>query len=280
MNQQNLLTFLAIIETRNLNHAAEKLNITQSTVSARLNSLEQELGQALFHRKKSGAELTSAGFKFERYATLMTDLWRQAKQETSLPGEVEVVCNFGCHPELWSGIAKQFFQQIRDSEPNAALSIWQGEQDVLTRWLNTGLIDAAICYSPTLLENWAAKVLYQEKLILASTKKRKLMRWDPAYVYVDYGEEFRRAHATTYPDADTPMTVFNSTQWALDYLINNGGSAYLPKRLIQSYIDDRKLHVVKKAKIFNRNIYLIYDTKVVKNWAWFQNWETNGPLTQ
>ena len=263
MNQQNLLTFLAIIETRNLNHAAEKLNITQSTVSARLNSLEQELGQALFHRKKSGAELTSAGFKFERYATLMTDLWRQAKQETALPGEVEVVCNFGCHPELWSGIAKQFFQQIRNSEPNAALSIWQGEQDVLTRWLNTGLIDAAICYSPTLQENWAAKILHQEKLILVSTKKRKLMRWDPAYVYVDYGEEFRRNHAATYPDGDTPMTVFNSAHWALEYLLENEGSAYLPDRLIKGHLKNKNLYIVEKAKEYSRKIYLIYNPDLV-----------------
>ncbi len=270
MNQQNLLTFLTIIETRNLNHAAQKLNVTQSTVSARLNSLEEELGQPLFHRRKSGAELTSAGFKFERYATLMTDLWRQAKQETALPSEVAVVCNLGCHPELWSGIAKEFFQQIRDKEPKAALSIWQGEQDSLTRWLNTGLIDVAICYSPTLHENWTANILHRERLLLVSSVRRKLMRWDPGYVYVDYGEQFRRAHATTYPDGDTPMTVFNSAQWALDYLLKNGGSAYLPERLIQNHLNKKNLHIVEKAKQFNRNIYLIFDTKTVTNWTWIE----------
>jgi len=253
MNQHNIQTFLAIIETRNLNHAARKLNVIQSTVSARLNSLEDELGQALFQRKKSGAELTSAGFKFERYAALMTDLWRQAKQETSLPSEVSYVCNFGCHPELWVGLGDKLFQQVRTDQANIALSIWQGEQDTLASWLNSRLIDVAICYSPTLQENWTAKIFNQDKLILVSSVKRGLMRWDCDYIYVDYGEEFRRAHATTYPDGDTPMTIFSSAQWALDYLLKNGGSAYLPERLIKSQLKSNQLFRVDNAVEFNRN---------------------------
>ncbi|MDH3604499.1 MAG: LysR family transcriptional regulator, partial [Candidatus Tectomicrobia bacterium] len=85
MNITALKTFLAIVETGNLVRAAEHLNVTQSTVTARVSNLEHDLGQRLFHRRKSGAELTTSGFKFQRYAQQMTDLWRQARQETSLP---------------------------------------------------------------------------------------------------------------------------------------------------------------------------------------------------
>ena len=46
---------------------------------------EAEIGQKLLHRHKSGAELTSAGFKFMRYAEVMTQLWRQARAEKKLP---------------------------------------------------------------------------------------------------------------------------------------------------------------------------------------------------
>ena len=67
MNLSEIQTFNAVVSTGNLNKAAEVLHVTQSTVYARLNNLEQELGQVLFHRKKSGAELTPAGFRFEKY---------------------------------------------------------------------------------------------------------------------------------------------------------------------------------------------------------------------
>ena len=77
MNPTDLRTFLAIAETGSLVRASERLSVTQSTVTARLRNLEDELGQKLFYRHKSGAKLTSAGVRFKRYAEAMASLWRQ-----------------------------------------------------------------------------------------------------------------------------------------------------------------------------------------------------------
>ena len=83
MNLTSLQTFLAILETGSLVRAADKLNVAQSTVTARLKTLGEELGQVLINRQKSGATLTPAGAKLMRYAPAITGLWRQAKNETS-----------------------------------------------------------------------------------------------------------------------------------------------------------------------------------------------------
>ena len=128
MNLASLKTFLAIVESGNLNRAAEMLHVTHSTVNARLNTLEEELGQSLFHRRKSGAELTAAGFRFERYAQLMNDLWRQAQQETALPADINSVCNLGCHPDLWQGWGEVLFSESMEAESDIATSAWPGEQ--------------------------------------------------------------------------------------------------------------------------------------------------------
>ena len=77
-----LRTFVEVVDCGSLIAAARRLNVTQSTVTARINSLEREIGQKLIHRNKSGTELTSAGFKFQRYAEVMLQLWRQARFET------------------------------------------------------------------------------------------------------------------------------------------------------------------------------------------------------
>jgi DNA-binding transcriptional LysR family regulator len=53
MNLDALRTFLEVIETRSLVAASRRLHVTQSTVTARLNSLEEEIGQKLLHRGKS-----------------------------------------------------------------------------------------------------------------------------------------------------------------------------------------------------------------------------------
>jgi DNA-binding transcriptional LysR family regulator len=257
MNIAALRTFLAIVETGNLVRAAKKLNVTQSTVTARLKSLEDDLGQRLFHRRKSGAELTSPGFKFQRYAQLMTELWRQARQETSLPTEIEAVCNIGCHIDLWSGLGRTIFDEVRHLYPNTALSAWPGEQTDLDRWLGTGLVDAALCYAPTVHENQTANTLREDRLILVSTKPRKLMRWDRDYVYVDGGEEF-----------DTPSVTFGCAVWALEYLLEIGGSAYLPERLVRRYVADRTFHIVPEAPEFTRRVYLITNDHAAADWPW------------
>ncbi|MEX0304043.1 MAG: LysR family transcriptional regulator, partial [Leisingera sp.] len=62
MNISAIQTFLSVVRTRNLNRAAEELNITQSAVSARLDTLDQALGARLLIRSRKGATLTKEGF--------------------------------------------------------------------------------------------------------------------------------------------------------------------------------------------------------------------------
>ena len=57
MHLAALQTFLAIVETGSLVRASQRLNVTQSTVTARLKGLEAELGQTLLYRQKSGAQI-------------------------------------------------------------------------------------------------------------------------------------------------------------------------------------------------------------------------------
>ncbi len=268
MNFTALQTFLAIVETGSLVRASERLNVTQSTVTARLQGLEAELGQILLHRQKSGVEMTSSGFKFKRHAELMTELWRQARQETSLPEGIEAVCNIGCHMDLWPELGQHLFDEIHKSHPQLALSAWPGEQDELDQWLGIGLVNAALTYRPTGHENQTTHTLHAEQLVLVTTRPGSPMRFDPGYVFVNGGEDFRRRHATAYADADTAKVSFGCAVWALDYLLNYGGSAYLPERLVARHRAAGVLHDVPDAPVFARNKYLVTNDDDAANWTW------------
>ena len=65
MDMDQVRTFLEVVEARSFVRAAESLNVTQSTVSARIKDLEIRLGQPLFQRRKSGVTLTTAGRRFQ-----------------------------------------------------------------------------------------------------------------------------------------------------------------------------------------------------------------------
>lgn len=266
MNFSNIQTFLKIVQTGSLIRASEALNVTQSTVTARLKALEDELGQVLLHRQKSGAELTAAGFRFKRYAESMSDLWRLAKRETSLPPNIEAVFNFGCHMDLWPGLGRKIFDHMFVNRPKIGLSIWPGDQVELDRWLGTGLIDAALTYQPVAHENQTIHDLHVEKLILVTTRQGSPMRFDPLYVYVHAGEDFARKHAAAYADADIARVNFASAVWALQHLLENGGSAYLPERLVKSRVATGHLHVVADAPVFTRNVYLVTNSVSAAGW--------------
>ena len=68
MDTELARTFLEIVSTGSFIRAAERLNVGQTTVSARIRTLEQQLGRPLFVRNKGGASLTPAGEQFLRYA--------------------------------------------------------------------------------------------------------------------------------------------------------------------------------------------------------------------
>jgi DNA-binding transcriptional LysR family regulator len=279
MNLANLETFLKIVETGSLVRASEALNVTQSTVTARMKSLEDELGQTLLVRNKSGASLTAAGLKLKRYAEVMSGLWRQARMEISLPKGTRSVCNLGCHQDLWHGLGKTLFQALRARHPKDAISLWTGEQSELDARLGTGLVDVAITYQPLVHGNQSIQLLPPDELILYALRPDNPMRGDPDYIYVDLGEDFHRDHSHEYADAGVARTSFSSSVWALEHLLENGGSAYLPARLARPHVDNGRLYRIADAPAYTRNAYLVTNDRTVKNWPMLQSLDSGLALT-
>jgi len=81
MDTELARTFLAVIATGSFVDASQRLHITQSTVSSRIQRLEEQLGTELFVRNKAGTTLTPAGRQFQRHAALLTRPVEQARQE-------------------------------------------------------------------------------------------------------------------------------------------------------------------------------------------------------
>ena len=269
MNLSFLRTFLEVIEAGNLNRAADRLHVTQSTVTTRINALEDQLGQKLLLRNKSGTALTSAGFKFQRYAELMMQLWRQANHEITLPDSFETVCNIGCHFDLWRDVGQRWFGSIQTNHPEVEVSVWGGEQADLDRWLTSGLVDVAFCYSPNVKDNAFARLLFEDPLILVSSLSVNDPYPQAAHLYVDLGEDFRRQHAAAFPHAAAPALIFGTAAWALEHLLNKGGTGYLPLSMAASSLATGALFKVVDAPEFSRAVYLVGDAATARTWSWF-----------
>jgi len=268
MNLTALQTFLAIVDTGSLVQASHQLNVTQSTVTARLKTLEQELGQQLLHRQKSGATLTPAGTRLLRYARVMAGLWRQAKHATALPAGLSSICTFGCDRELWHGPGRLFFNGVLKGHDTMAVSVMQGSTRDLEPWLNDGLVDVILTYDAAARGHQTLYPLPPEALVLCATDPHTPTDADPGYIFVDHGPDYRRDHDAFYHHAGVERIRFDSSWWALQCLLDRGGSAYLPRALATPYVREGQLHLLD-APVFTRKKALVANDAAAGLWAWF-----------
>lgn len=268
MNLQELRTLIAIVETGSLVRASQVLNVTQSTVTARLRTLEDEVGQTLVNRNKSGATLTAAGVRLHRYAETIANLWNQARQETSLPDGMSGVCNLACETDLWPNLGEQFFHKLKSGHPEIAISIWLGSQADVSAWLNEGKSDIAFTYRSATTLGQGQVEMTPDNLILLSTDPDSPLRFDPTYVYVEAGDAFGRDHAAAYADASTTRISFGNAITGLDYVLKTGGSAYLPMRMVHGPLADGRLHRLPDAPEFSRAVFVTFNTEARTGWTW------------
>ena len=91
MELRHLRYFLAVADAAHFTRAAQKLWVSQPTLSQQIKQLEEELGAPLFHRGAGGVQLTAAGEKFRPYAERVLHEMEEAVAaiggDESAPGE-------------------------------------------------------------------------------------------------------------------------------------------------------------------------------------------------
>ncbi len=259
MKLENIRTFLEIAACGSFNHAAENLSVTQSTVSARVKSMEQQFGRPLFTRGHSGVELTSAGLRFRRYAEGIERMWHQSQQEVTLPEGYRTVLALGAQVSLWEQLILEWMPRMRHQAPTVALQVQADYSYSQMRQLSDGLLDIGVMYQPRHASGLVIEALFDETLVMAATESRDVSRdWVEDYVFVDWGDTFRAQHSEAFPDLETPAVSVGLGALGLQYILTNGGSGYFPLRMVKPLIDKSLLHIVQGAPTALRPVYMVY----------------------
>lgn len=118
-NASELQYFLEVIQTRNISRAAERLGITQPTLSLSIRKLEETMSVTLLVRSKTGVQPTKAGTRFAGHARLLLDQWEKVRAET-LREESEIRGRFtiGCHVAV-AQYSLPYFLPASQREPGA-----------------------------------------------------------------------------------------------------------------------------------------------------------------
>jgi len=251
-------TFLEVVASGSFVGAGKRLNVTQAAVSMRIRTLENHFGRILFVRNKGGAVLTPAGSQFERYATTLAHVWEQARHQMALPEGYRAVLHIGGQLSLWDHLIRKWLPLMRQSVPDVSLHAELNMPDALMAQLVAGVLDIGIMYMPQVRPGLKVERLFDEELLLVSTDASSDDVPGDRYVVVDWGPEFHAMHRAALPDWTSPGMSFGQGLLALNFVLDNGGSVYLPRRVVNSHLDTQRLVIVKNAPTFSYPAYVVY----------------------
>ncbi|CAG0985555.1 HTH-type transcriptional regulator GltR [Rhodocyclaceae bacterium] len=252
-------TFLAVAASGNFVGAADRLHITQSTVSARIQALESQLGTRLFRRGRSGAELTPAGQRFMRHAKTLVRTLEQARQEAGLPSGFHSMLTLGGRSALWAGFLPRWTAWMRESIPDLALRLEVGFEEDLMQNLVQGGVDIGVMYTPESRPGLAVEHLFDEALVLVSSKPDR--PWpDPDYIHVDWGPEFPAQFVSRLAGVPTPSRFANIGWIGLPLIEPYGGSAYLPLRTVRDAVAQGRLWFIHEGPLITMPVHMVFPT--------------------
>ena len=168
---------LAVAEYQNFTKAAQKVFVTQPTLSMQIQKLEEELDVQIFDRTKKPIELTEVGRKIVTQARNIVnesdriqDIVHQ--QKGFIGGEFKL----GIIPTIMPTLLPMFLTNFIKKYPKVKLKIEELNTEAIIERLQDGHLDAAIAATPLELENIKEKPLYYEPFVAYTPPGHRLSK--------------------------------------------------------------------------------------------------------
>ncbi|WP_308588875.1 LysR family transcriptional regulator [uncultured Oscillibacter sp.] len=174
---KNYAYFLMIAQEGSISKAAEKLYLTQPSLSKYLKRLEENLGVELFSRESYPLTLTEAGTIYQRYLEDIRAKEAQLQQDFAefregLFGHVTLALT------EWrsSVMLPALFPYFKEKYPHITLSIREGSHQQMLHWLEHGQADLALMHYPNDYQNLELDFLSQENVIMVVNQNDPLLQ--------------------------------------------------------------------------------------------------------
>ena len=124
--------------------AAERLHVTQSSLSKRIAELEANIGHALFDRSTQRAKLTGAGEALLPHAQRMLDVEQAIRQGLQIHGELHGSCRLGISELSATTRFPSWVRRVHAEHPGVELKPQVGLGKTLERLVERGELDFAV----------------------------------------------------------------------------------------------------------------------------------------
>lgn len=241
MELRQLATFSTLARTLSFTRAATLLNYAQSSVTAQIQALEEELGTPLFNRLGRRVTLTDAGQRFLSYAERVLALVDEGRNAVSSAEEMTGTLTIGAPETLCTYRLPALLHAYRLRYPAVRLTYRPNPAADLRKRVSDGELDVAfvmeeLCASASL----AAETLVAEPVVVVTAADHPLTQLTSVrpsdlrgvdVLLTEGGCSYRRLFERALSEADVrPATLleFNSVEAIKQCVIAGMGISALP----------------------------------------------------
>lgn len=218
MTNTGIECFLAIYRHKTASAAARALYITQPSLSARLKTLEQEVGAQLFYRNKGSREmqLTNTGHEFYQLAVQYESLINKMKQ---LGDEKKNTLRISCFSSLDTYFLPPVYQLFLHKYPQFSLQIQDVGSMPPSQYLLQGTTDLAFTVGRIFNNQLRRVPIFSEPMVLVCAADSPIKA--PAKladlplhkeIFVEWNYDFLCWHQDILSDALPPLVVSTMVQ--------------------------------------------------------------------
>lgn len=240
MDFADLQTFRAVVEHGGVSAAARRLHRVQSSVSARLAALEQQLGVPLFERLGRRLRLTPEGQRlYERSAPVVNELLA-LRQSMQVPPAAQVL-RVGAMESTAAARLPRPLARLRADLPALELVLRTGPTRALLDQLGEGSLDVVFVAGPVVEPAWCWTPVCVEELVLIAPREGP----EPATLVCFADGCAYRAVAQAWARAQRPRlssTVEIGSYHALVAAVAAGMGVGLVPRSVLAWADAASVH--------------------------------------
>ena len=250
MNIENLKTFITLSELKNFTQTADRYFIVQSTVTNRIMELEKELGKKLFIRNRKNVELTEEGQHFLAYAKRIVALEASAIEELSMLHTFSENLRIGTVNTVYDCYLIDPITAFVKNHKDISVKVIVDHSGPLLRMLQDGTVDVAFSYVPLKKSGFICKPFMSDELLLVTSPVHQEYMdgitqnqlSEIGYLYCDFMVHDNGTFIRDlFPKNFSFFFEIDKLTHLPHYLMEGIGYTFLPRSLVQSYLDNGSL---------------------------------------
>lgn len=244
MEIQNLEAFLQVARERSFTRAAAALFLTQPSVTARIQALEQEMGRPLFERRGRTVRLTDVGEALLPFATRALELLQEGA-EAARESEGEGTISIGATVSAATSILPELIVEYRRLRPEVRITIRYGHSNEVLELLRDGLVDAALVVRSLHEPLIAMEPLIADPIVLVVPPKHVLATrplvsigdvTSERLISMQWGEGFEEFERWMLDEMHARATInADGIPLGMMLIARGAGVGFAPSRAVEAY---------------------------------------------